>query len=432
MTGPDDRYRDQTAQFRFSVIADLVHPQPGDDRSVAERIRHKAAAEYRIPGSGRNRVAAQTIYGWLRRYRLGGYEALRPKRRRDAGRPRRMSVEMIETLLAYKREHPTHTVRDSIAAVRGRLGLAADVPMPPSTVHRLFHNEGLMLPQQPAPQDRRRFSFEHAGDLWMSDVMHGPAVPVDGARRRRTYLICFLDDATRVIPYASFELSENTSAFFAVFKQAIMRRGVPRRLYVDNGAAYRSENLAIVCAKLGIALIHARPYQPAGKGKQERFFRTVRGRLMAHLDESDLASPGALNRRLHAWVEGEYHHTPHRGLDNITPLDRWAGCAQNVRLCEPHVDLDDLFLYEAARKVMNDRTIRLNNRIYEVEPQLIGQTVTVRYDPQAPAARPVSIVHDGDTTSARPVDVHANATARRQVAPSPLNFQRFNDSNGGR
>src|SRR5690606_30675932 len=111
--------------------------------------------------------------------------------------------------------------------------------------------------------------FEEAGELWMSDVMHGPAVPDERRRKRKTYLIGLLDDATRVVSYAAFAQSENTAALLPVLEQAVRRRGIPKRLYVDNGAAFRSKHLSLVCAKLGITLIHARPHQPAGKGKQE-------------------------------------------------------------------------------------------------------------------------------------------------------------------
>jgi transposase InsO family protein len=124
-------------------------------------------------------------------------------------------------------------------------------------------------------QDRRRFAFERAGQLWSSDVMHGPGVMIDGVRRK-SYLIAFIDDASRVIPYAAFAFSENTRTFLPIYKQALLRRGLSERLYVDNGANYRSRHLSIVCAKLGVALIHARPYRPQGKGKIERFFRITR------------------------------------------------------------------------------------------------------------------------------------------------------------
>jgi transposase InsO family protein len=159
---------------------------------------------------------------------------------------------------------------------------------------------------QPSEQDRRRFAFAHAGDLWMSDVMHGPTVGIgERGQRRKAYLIAFLDDATRVIPYAAFALSENTQAFLPIFKQALLRRGRPARLYVDNGSNYRSQHLALVCAKLGIALIHSRPHQPEGRGKQERWFRTVRAQFLTRLTPADTESLDALNRRLWLWIESE-------------------------------------------------------------------------------------------------------------------------------
>jgi transposase InsO family protein len=99
----------------------------------------------------------------------------------------------------------------------------------------------------------------------MSDVMYGPKIR-DAGRSRQTYHIALIDDATRVVPYTAFAFSEGTVAYLAVLEQAVRRRGLPKRLYVDNGAAFRSKQLAIVCAKLGIALIHAKPYSPQGKG----------------------------------------------------------------------------------------------------------------------------------------------------------------------
>jgi transposase InsO family protein len=129
-------------------------------------------------------------------------------------------------------------------------------------VHRLLSRHNLMrhATESSPGKDRRRFAFENANELWMSDVMHGPAVFGEGRRKRKSYLIGLLDDATRVVPYAAFAFAENTAAFLPVFKQALLRRGIPKRLYVDNGALYRSTQLALVCAKLGIILIHARPY----------------------------------------------------------------------------------------------------------------------------------------------------------------------------
>jgi hypothetical protein len=275
----------------------------------------------------------------------------------------------------------------------------------------------------PSDQDRRRFAFARAGQLWMSDVMHGPSVTVGDRTRRKTYLIAFIDDATRVVPYAAFTLSENTQTFLPILKQAILRRGYCERLYVDNGANYRSHHLALVCAKLGIALIHARPYRPQGKGKIERFFRSLRAQLLTRLAAEDTQSLEALNRRLHVWLQSEYHHSPHRGLEGQTPLERWAQTAQEVRFPETGLDLDELFLFETTRKVQKDRTVSLNGTLYEVDAALVGERITLRYDPAAPTSRPIQVWHDSRQIQlARPVDLYANCFVKRHrpsATPDP-------------
>jgi transposase InsO family protein len=285
-----------------------------------------------------------------------------------------------------------------------------------STVYRHLKRAGVMdkrRQQQGSTKDLRRFSFEKAGELWMSDVMHGPAVRAEGRKKRKTYLVAFIDDATRVVPFAAFAHSEKSAAFLPVFKDAILRRGIPKRLYVDNGAAYRSRHLALVCARIGITLVHARPYHAAGKGKIERWFRTVRMQLLPTLGEADLGSIDAINRRLWAWVEAEYHHAPHRGLGGLTPFDAWAMRSSEVRIPGPETDLHDLFLFEVKRRVQRDRTVSLKGKVYEVDAALVGQTVTLRYDPHKTGA-PVDVWLGGKKVQrAEVVDLYANCFVRR-------------------
>ncbi len=426
MTDRIEKYRHDTALFRYGVINRVLKPPPGESRTLAQRIRQVASESHDIPGSTRTRVAPQTLRSWLSLYDQGGFDALIPKTRRDAGRPRRLSVPLIEALVEQKQRHPKISVKDAIANVRQVLALDSAVPIPPSTVNRLFHREGLMHPTRESIQDCRRFSHEYANELWMADVMHGPSVAAPGQRRRKAYLIAIIDDASRLIPYAAFALSENAAAFTGVLKQALLRRSLPAKLYVDNGSTFCSHQLSLACARLNIALIHSRPYKPQGRGKIERWFKTCRGQFIAHLTDADTACVEALNRALHAWVEGEYHRTPHRGIDNLTPLDKWASCALKVQPLPEQIDLDDLFLFEVRRKVLKDRTVRLHNRIYETQPELIGRTVTVRFDPQAPPNRPIKIVCDGHPSTARLVDLHVNATVKRNTPP--IDFTRFPNS----
>jgi len=407
------KHSEEVALFRFGVIGDLVHLAPGT-KGLYARLREKATIDYRIPGSMRVRIAEETIRGWLRHYRKGGLDALKPRVRRDAGQSHALPREVLDLLLSTKEDKPELSVQFVIKEVLASGKVPKGLSLAPSTVHRLLSRAGLMAKKsdEATSKDRLRFTFEKAGDMWMSDVMHGPAVLV-GGKRRKTYLIAFIDDATRVIAFAAFALSENTATFLPVLKEAVLRRGVPKRLFVDNGSVFRSHQLALVCAKLGITLIHARPYQPQGKGKIERWFRTTRLQFLPLLKPADLQNLEVLNRRLWTWVEGEYHRSPHRGLDGATPLDRWSSLSDEVRFLNE--DVDELFLNEARRKVAKDRTVSLNGLTYEVEAALVGEAVILRYEASRPG-RPVQVWLNGKRAQdAKAVDAHGNCFVKRQT-----------------
>ena len=413
MNEQEKKRAEEVALFRHGLLGDVLHLPPGH-KGLYEKLQKKAEGEYSIPGSTRNRVAVETLRDWLKAYRKGGFDALLPRPRKDAGQSRALPPEVADVLSAIKDDNHLLSVKLVIDAARASNKVPAELPLPMTTVHRLLTRRGLMHQPGEAPgeKDRRRFAFQKAGELWMSDVMYGPAVTVSGKLRRKTYLIGFLDDATRVVPYAVFALSENVAAFLPAFRQAVMRRGAPMRLFVDNGAAYRSHHLSLVCAKLGVTLIHARPYQPESKGKIERWHRTIRMQLLPILTSLDTASLDALNRRLWAWVEGEYHHAPHKGLGGETPLDKWAQVADEVRYLD-NAGLGDLFLFEQKRKVQKDRTVSLNGVVYEVDAFLVGATVTLRFDPSL-KGRPVQVWANGrKVQDAKKVDAYANCFVKR-------------------
>ena len=237
MSSTDEERRWAVALFRHGVIA-VVLCEPLERAGAL--IRLQSGKVWAIPGSRRTRVGETTIRDWIRRYEEQGFEGLLPKYRRDRAKPRRMPPEAIEAVLSIKGETPELSVRQVIKRARASGEIPADVPLPPSTLHRLFTREGLMVREQAgAAQDLRRFEFPFAGDCWQSDSMHGPAARDENGRMRKTYLLVTLDDATRVVPYASFGFSENAAAFMLVFREAVFRRGIPRRLYVDQGACFR-------------------------------------------------------------------------------------------------------------------------------------------------------------------------------------------------
>lgn len=410
-----EEQRKEVALFRYGVIADLVQLEP-HHRGLYQLLTEKAAREYEIPGTLRRRVAAETVRGWLRAYRRGGFEALVPRARADQGSARSIPPHVVDLLCQLKEDKPALTIPGLLKLVRAEHDqvVSTEQSLPQSTVHRLLARRGLMkkTPDDPTSKDRRRFEHESAGDLWMSDVMHGPKLR-EGTQLRRTYLIAFIDDATRIVPYASFMFSEGAVAFMQIFEQAIRRRGIPKRLYVDNGSAFRSRQLAIVCAKLGIALIHAKPYTPQGKGKMERWFRTARMQLLPALKPEHLVSLETMNRALAAWIEGEYHHAPHRGLGDETPADKWARSSEGVRLAG--AELGEHFLAEQRRRVQKDRTVTLDGVAFEVDAALVGERVTLRYDPaRKPDKRAVEVWHRGERIEvAKRVDALANCFVKR-------------------
>ena len=437
---PTDLRRD-VALFRYGVIAELL-ALPAGSPERRQAMRDKARLRWSIPGSRRTRVAVETMRDWLAAYERNGFDGLMPKPRGDLGRARRLPPEAAELLIRIKESQRRLTVRQVIAKARESGRVPDGTTLAESTVHRLLQREGLSGRDGPpgAPQDHRRFAFQRANELWTSDALHGPPCgsdPSDRRKRRKACLHSFLDDATRLVPHGAFSFSENTDAFLPVFKQALLKRGIPTRLYVDNGSPYRSRQLAVICATLGIQLIHSRPYRPQGRGKIERFFRTVRMQFLPLLGDDDTASLDALNARWAAWCESEYHLSPHRGLDGETPIDAWTRTAAGVRPVGPDTDLDTLFRYRLKRRVGKDRTVSLRGALYEVDAALVGENVVLLHDPADPPERPVPVLHDGRPAGqaslldayantrvkrARPSD-RADETERPEPAPAPLQLR---------
>ena len=287
-------------------------------------------------------------------------------------------------------------------------------------MYRLLHGRDLSRrrTKSASKKDHRAFAFELPNQLWQSDVMHGPLMRDERTgKMRKTYLVTLLDDATRVVTHSAFCWSEKLVDFLPVLRQSLMRRGVPDRLFVDNGAAYISTHLSVICASLRIALIHARPYSPQSKGKIERWHRTLRGQLLSQLDLEHVRTIDALNARLWAWIEGEYHRSPHRVLgvgsdENATPIDRWMQHAEILRTAPK--DLDEHFLVRAVRLVRQDRTVHLNGQIFESPAEHIGAKIELRYDPARARLRDVHIYDKGVRChTLRLLDVHSNTRIKR-------------------
>ena len=292
----------QVAVFRFGVISDFVI---GSQMSRAEkrRLMHdKCARKWQIPFSEKTRLSRGTISRWCRLYKdsNGDLKSLQPKDRCDQGKSRAMDEETCLSLIELKLATPALTVPQLIEQINQ---VSPDIVLNNSTVYRFLHHQDLIHLQVKKPVDRRKFEAELPNDLWQSDVMHGPKVDVNG-KMRKSYLIAILDDHSRLIAHGQFYLSEALVSYLDAFESALAKRGLPRKLYVDNGAAFRSRHLEYVCASLAIALIHSKPYTPQGRGKIERFFRTVRGQFLPGFKGQTL---NELNEALDGWISNIYH-----------------------------------------------------------------------------------------------------------------------------
>jgi transposase InsO family protein len=398
----------QVATFRFGVISDFVG---GARLSRGERERllgEKSERSWEIPHSGRTRISRTTILDWVRKYERGGrrIEALFPKDRKDRGSSRVLDEEAVGMLRKVRQELPTAPVIRLIEEMKSRGWIEKGDCLNPSTVYRFLKGQGLMSPQEPLPQDRRRFEAEFPNDLWQSDSMHGPTV-LEGQRQRKTFLFAFLDDHSRLIPHAQFYLTERLDSYLDALRQALLKRGLPRKLYVDNGPAFRSQHLAQITASLGIALIHSRPYQPQGRGKVERWFLTVRSQFLASPVPQDLKE---LNQALQAWIDSAYHLRGH-STTGQSPLQRFTAHLECLRPTPSN--LEDYFRKRARRQVEKDRSVSLNGRLYEAPVPLIGKSATLLYHDHDPA-RVEILFEDRSFGFLQPLDLRVNARIRRR------------------
>ncbi len=371
----------EIALFRYGLIAPLVHDPPGEGQQEPA-LRAIAAKTYHIPGSTRTRVSVTTLRRYLQQYRAHGFEALRPRSRQDAGQPRAFPPEVLAKAIALREEQPARTTPTLVSILSRDPNVQLEQPLNAHTLTTHLRRRGKtrhLLAQQ--AKAYRRFEREQVNALWQGDMLVGPWLPdpTMPGKKRRTYLFCFIDDHSRLVPYAEFFFDEALPRMERVLKVGILRRGAPQALYVDNGQVYSAHQFAAACATLAIRRIQAAPYSPEGKGKQERFFETARSQFLPEVEASQLTTLADLNESLWAWLECLYHQREHSETKQ-TPLARYTAGLAQVRTVDPET-LRRAFLWREKRKVYRDATIALQGNRYQVQPQWAGRTLELRFDP---------------------------------------------------
>ncbi len=382
---------------RHQIISPVIMET---DRAQRKYFREIAKQEFNLPGVGKKIFAAETMRGWVKQYRKHGFAGITPKARHDQSRQRSMTAELGVRVQELRRDLLELNVAQFYKCCV-RKNILGEKPPSQQTVRRYLKANNLFLPQAEI-KARKRYEMDRFGELWVGDFMHGPML--DAPKRRKAILLGIIDDHSRVIVGYRWSFQETTLPIEQVFKEALLKYGLPDKLYVDNGPSFVSDYLRLVCAHLNIALVHSKPYDSPSRGKIERFWRTVREGFLSQFKGTSLQE---INDAFDIWLRDEYHLKPHGGID-CRPLDRYQlSLSEYPRQRVNEEILEEFFLATIFRRVNKDATISMKNLIYEVPPQYIGKKVELRYRQDNP--RELFLYDDGKRIGAiKVVDARAN------------------------
>ena len=408
MKNPAPKTKECLALVRFEVICH-IKTQRQEGIPLAECVR--AASLRPWPAESGRYYAARTIETWWYDHERDGFAGLMGKAtRRDAGQSRLIDETTGDWILDAIGKSP-----DVPFAVLYRLwdehgrGLPSE-----STVRRFLRSKGYDARSLKAGRletgPTKAFEAPAPNDLWMVDFACGPTLRSSDGKVQSTHLCVILDDHSRLIAYGAYYANGDTAAFLDCLKQAVLRRGLPLKLYTDQGKPFVNHHARVVCANLGIRLLHAKPYHAWSKGKVERLIGTIQRdfELTLRLDGGPVNSLLALNIALSRWIASTYHLRKHSSTEQ-TPHERFAGSSHPRRRVEDSEKIDVLFYTRATRVVRKDGTVTLGKKLFEVPLALRALEVELRFDPIL--CDPVEVWHKNAFHGlARRCDLHLNST----------------------
>jgi len=405
------------AVFRYGLISEATRPVSGEVTS--EVLSRMAARQHQLPDATLRRFSTSTLRLWLKEYQRGGLDALYTKTRSDKGSFRRLDEDVAETIARHRVQNRQLSVKLFHQVLHQDGVLAEGVRVCEATLRRFLRFRGLDKPLRDATKARAKFEMPHPNDLWIADFMHGPRV--DSSQGKRKAILCgIIDDHSRVLVGARLSFTEDTADLLHTFRDAIATYGVPKRFYCDNGPAFLSQHLTEACARIGAALLHSEPFDAPSRGKIERFFRTVRLRLLPLLTDQNLASLDTLQERFDEWLREDYHLRRHGGIA-MKPLDRFLAGAEGTLIQRLSAqEIDHAFMGRITRVVRNDATVKIGGVFYEVPSEC---TPASRVDIRFPVGRPDGLILYRDDRPVGPIlPVDPVDNARFHAVPVDVSY----------
>lgn len=420
----DDDAKLAEALFRYRLIAEAA----GAPREARAKLLAEVAAEEHVrEGGERVRVSRRTLARWLARYQKDKLAGLVRRPRKDKGKLRGLTAEALERAIRHRREEPARSTPTLIDLLE-RSGQIAKGALKRATLDRHLDKKDASRRRLGALGAKRhvRLAFDHPLDFVVGDFHVGPYVRTGPDELRRARLSAFIDHCSRDLPESRYVLAEDLMAVRGAMRALIAAHGLPRKMYVDNGAAYQAGRFAFACAQLDIELCHSAPYVSEGRGVIERFNRTVKEGF--EIEVRLLAEPPALdelNRFWRAWLDERYRLRPHSETDE-PPAQRWARllAGSDVRRADP-VLVDELLRLHARRKVhKKTSTVEVCGVPFVVDTALRGRRVDVLYDPHDLGS--VLVYYDGRriqrATPQRPGEPPVTAPAKPPRPPPSVDY----------
>lgn len=360
--------------FRFSLIAPAIN-KTHSFKSNNAYFRDIASKKHIFDGKEYS-FSISCLKSWYYKYKKDGYHELEKKTRSDYKSSRKLNNDTIQRIITLREEFPyisgTAIYKKLIEEKyinKSEISLDIILRFLRSNSLKALSNNNI---------DRRMFEMPNVNDCWQSDTSDGPYITIDN-NKYRTKLIMFIDDKSRMIMGYEFFLNDTAINMQKVFKNAIKTYGKPKKLFVDNGGPYDNKQLSLICACLGIELIHAKPYSPESKAKIERSFRTIKDGWMRCTDWNSFNTLDEVNESLKIFLYNEYINKKHSST-NETPNERWHNEYNKIEFLGEKF-IDESFLHRVNRKVRKDRTIKMDNNYYEVPFKYVDKTIEIRYDP---------------------------------------------------